>query len=166
MQTGERQGSPWWASEEGRAVVQVREGRGAWGDVGQGQHGVGHVWCEGGCCLSETEAGSEVVSRAGECMDFEMSVRHLGRSIKRANEIIKLYLLKYFFLNDRFYQFRVAIPLDPAGLSRKYEDSCSFLLPPDGQIQGTLGGGPLLSPTPSHEFTDPESNLVTYCLRA
>lgn len=82
-------------------MVQVREGRGAWGNVGQGQHGVvlevGHMWCEGGCCLSETEAGSEVVSQAGERMDFEMSVRHLGRSIKRANEIIKLYLLKYFF---------------------------------------------------------------------
>lgn len=39
-QTGERQGSTWQASEESRAVVQVREGRGAGGDTVYGHHRV------------------------------------------------------------------------------------------------------------------------------
>lgn len=53
-QTGERQGSLRQARKEGSAVVHVREGGGAGGNTGQGQHravqGVEPVWGEGSCC--------------------------------------------------------------------------------------------------------------------
>lgn len=64
------------------------------------------MWCEGGllltprmqmALLSRTEAGSEAVSWVGDGVDFKMSMRHPGRSMERASEIIKLHLSKYIF---------------------------------------------------------------------